>query len=132
VPSLPPSLQVLDLLDALIDGMECGGDAAGQQLDLLRQPLLQELRAAKGQSGSGPGSSQGQGQEAAAVAVLCLLGTLCEKQPEAAAELRQEGALASVAQHLLQGGLLRLPPAVPPAVLRGLLECLLPRCQQFF
>ena len=124
---------MLDLLDALIDGMECGGDAAGQQLDLLRQPLLQELRAAGGRPGQGAGSSQGQGQgkEAAAVAVLCLLGTLCEKRPEAAAELRQDGALASVAQHLLQGELTPPPAAVPsavlPAALRGLLVWLLSR-----
>ena len=71
------------------------------------------------------------GSEAAAVAVLCLLGTLCEKRPEAAAELRQDGALASVAQHLLQGELTPPPAAVPsavlPAALRGLLVWLLSR-----
>lgn len=87
-------------MDALIDGMECGSPEALQHLDLLQQPLLAELRSAP----AGRPASQ---------APLCLLATLCEKMTEAAAELRREGAVASVAQHLLQGVVMQGSPAHP-------------------
>ena len=73
----------------LISTTECGSDEAAQQLDLLHGPLLAQLRQA--------GRPQG------AVVALSLLATLCEQRPSAAAELRQQGAVASVAQHLLHG-----------------------------
>jgi hypothetical protein len=41
-------LQALGQLDALLDGMECGGEAAGRQLELLREPLLRTLRGPAG------------------------------------------------------------------------------------
>ncbi|EFN56036.1 hypothetical protein CHLNCDRAFT_145475 [Chlorella variabilis] len=85
----PVGAATLELLDALIDGMECGGEAAAQQLDLLLVPLLAELRAGRGRPAS--------------QAAVSLLGTLCERRPELAAELRAAGAVAGVAQHLLHG-----------------------------
>ncbi|KAL4433412.1 hypothetical protein ABPG77_010265 [Micractinium sp. CCAP 211/92] len=95
--------QVYELLEAAIDGMECGGEQAAQQLDLLPRPLLAELR--------------GRGRPAS-LAALGLLGTLCEKHGAAAGELRDGGAVAAVAQHLLQG-----PQQVQDAAARAL--CLL-------
>ncbi|KAL4451624.1 hypothetical protein ABPG75_007286 [Micractinium tetrahymenae] len=80
--------QVYELLEAAIDGMECGGEQAVQQLDLLLPPLLGGLR--------------GRGRPAS-LAALGLLGTLCEKHGAAAEELRAAGAGAAVAQHLLTG-----------------------------
>lgn len=80
--------QVYELLEAAIDGTECNGEQAAQQLDLLPPLLLADLRC--------------RGQPAS-LALLGLLGTLCEKRDAAADELRAGGALASVAQHLLQG-----------------------------
>ena len=121
-----PSGQTLELLDALIDGMECGGEAAAQQLDFLLVPLLAELRAGRGRPAS--------------QAAVSLLGTLCERRPELAAELRAAGAVAGVAQHLLHGACRRAPSlalrccmhlpagcALPPEPLC----CLMPsaRCQ---
>lgn len=91
-PAHPPHLQALpqvyELLEAAIDGTECNGEQAAQQLDLLPPLLLADLRC--------------RGQPAS-LALLGLLGTLCEKRDAAADELRAGGALASVAQHLLQG-----------------------------
>lgn len=83
--------QALEVVDALIDGMECGGEQASTQLGLVQQPLLAELRA-----GHGRPCSQ---------AAVSLVGTLCEKRPETASELRDGGAVASVAQHLLHSEL---------------------------
>lgn len=80
--------QIFEHLDVLISTTECGSDEAAQQLDLLHAPLLAQLQA---------GRPQG------AVVALSLLATLCEQQPGAAAELRLQGAVPSVAQHLLHG-----------------------------
>jgi hypothetical protein len=82
--------QALELIDALIDGMECGGDEAAALLDALQAPLLAELQGRAGQAGG--------------AAAVSLVGTLCEQRPDAAAELRRGGAVAAVAQHLLAGG----------------------------
>lgn len=84
----PPCWQVFELLDALLDSMECGSNEAAQQLDLLRPPLLAELRQ--------------RGRHTAA-ASLSLLATLCQQRPDAVQQLREEGAAASVAQHLMHG-----------------------------
>jgi len=69
--------------------MECGSDEAAQQLDLLHSPLLSQLRQA--------------GRPQAAVVALSLLATLCEQRPEAAEDLRHQGALAAVAPFVLNG-----------------------------
>lgn len=81
--------QVFELLDALLDGMECGGEEAGQHLELLRPPLLAQLRARQPGAGS--------------LASLSLLATLCERRPDAAEALLEQGAAAAAAQHLLHG-----------------------------
>lgn len=73
--------------------MHCGSEEAGRQLERLQPALLAELRARGG---------------AAAPAALALLATLCEKRPDAAEQLRQGGAVASVAQQLLHGVLVFL------------------------
>lgn len=85
-------MKALAHIDALIDGMDCGGNEAASLLDALLPPLLEEL-----QGGAGPASG---------AAAVSLVGTLCEQRPEAAQELRRGGAVAAVAQHLLAGGAL--------------------------
>ena len=82
--------QIFEHLDVLMSSMECGGDEAAQQLELLHAPLLAQLRQA--------------GRPQAAVVALSLLATLCEQRPEAAADLRQQGAVATVAAFVLNGG----------------------------
>lgn len=93
-PTHPPTNirhQIFELLDALLDGMECGGDEAGQQLELLRPQLLAALRA------------RAPGGAAAPLASLSLLATLCERRPDAVEALLEGGAAAAAAQHLLHG-----------------------------
>ena len=82
-------LQIFEHLDVLVSTMECGSDEAAQQLDLLHAPLLGQLRQA--------------GRPQAAVVALSLLATLCEQRPEAAEDLRQQGAVAAVVTFLLNG-----------------------------
>ena len=82
-------LQIFEHLDVLVSTMECGSDDAAQQLDLLYAPLLSQLRQA--------------GRPQAAVVALSLLATLCEQRPEAAEDLRQQGAVAAVVTFLLNG-----------------------------
>ncbi|PRW20948.1 peptidase S8 isoform A [Chlorella sorokiniana] len=83
------TVQIFEHLDVLVSTMECGSDEAAQQLDLLHAPLLAQLRQA--------------GRPQAAVVALSLLATLCEQRPEAAEDLRQQGAVAAVAPFLLNG-----------------------------
>lgn len=81
--------QIFEHLDVLVSTMECGSDEAAQQLELLHAPLLALLRQA--------------GRPQAAVVALSLLATLCEQRPEAAVNLRQQGAVAAVAAFVLNG-----------------------------
>jgi uncharacterized protein YidB (DUF937 family) len=82
--------QVLDPMQTLIDGLECG---AGDALRLLEAALPSLLAALRDPAAD------------TAADALTLLGTVCEKAPHLVAQLRADGAVPLVAQHLLQGSL---------------------------